>query len=174
LLALAGGRLDAQGAGHLRLSGSVGPHDIQSTFRVQGPLTNKVTGASLFAATALGMGIGRRLWADVEYRVAFGGDWSFDVISVGLTLRSGARVGRYLRFAIANMAGDDGESCPTTAPQDCPGANGVRRGGVELSLGADYPLGPHFGLGPRFWWLQTVSGLPTYRAIGIGFHLAAF
>lgn len=169
---LAASRLDAQGLLSPRLDVGVGPHAIHTTYQGFGSATSSSGGMNALAGVSLGIGLSRRVAIDGEYRSAFGGDWSFKVMSVGVTVRQQPSSGPYLRFAIARMEASEAITC--VARFGCPGSHGENRGGLEATFGMDFSLGGHASAGPMLWWARSGGKLPKYRTIGLGLHVGAF
>ncbi len=163
--------LEAQGALRPRVSATLGFNAIRSTYRSTGPVQGAVDGSGLLAGGGVGLGVSRRVTADVEFRSALTGPWRFRVLSGGITLRSAGRGGGHLRLALARLGGSLDTGCP--AGLVCPGANDIYRAGFEFALGVQVRAG-RLEAGPRLWWLQSLSGLPTYRALGAGLVLGVF
>lgn len=166
-------RVDAQGHVYPRLDLTLGPHGIRTTYRgARAPATTSDNGSNTLAGVSLGVGVSRQVAMDVGYRAAIGGDWTFEVMTLGFTVRSRGRTGATLGFGIGGLSGEEDEACGP-APT-CPGPKRRWQGGFQLSFGVDHPLGTRVAVGPVLWWAQTMRGPPHYRSMGLGLHLALF
>ncbi|MGH7561057.1 MAG: hypothetical protein ACRENB_08550 [Gemmatimonadales bacterium] len=163
--------LEAQGPFRPRVIVTIGPHAISTTYADQGPGTISSDGQNLLGGVGVGLGVSRRVNVEAEYRRAVGGNWTFQAINLGFSVRAGGPVGSYVRFAFARLSGREPGACDAAA---CLGAGGEGRVGLEAALGMDFGLGTHTAVGPRFTWAQSLGAMPKYRLIGLGLVVSAF